>query len=245
MNMHHLLDIEFEYNGQKQIITPVLLQDKHDMILVDCGYPNFMPLLEEAANRHNCSLESITKLIVTHHDMDHIGSLAALKRTYPHIEIIAHELEAPYIEGTKKLLRLEQAESTFNALSDDAKPYAEQFIRFLQSIEPAAVDRTVSSGERLPCCDGIEIIHTPGHMPGHISLYLTASKTLIAGDAVVIEEGKLAIANPQYTLDMGEAIRSVQRLLDYDMEQIICYHGGLFDGDVQQALHQLIHTYNC
>lgn len=243
MNRCHLLEIEFEYNGQKQVITPVLLQDECDMILIDCGYPNFMPLLEEAASRHNVTLDSITKLIVTHHDMDHIGSLAALKRTYPHIDIVAHELEAPYVEGAKKLLRLEQAESTFQALPDEAKPYAEQFIRFLQSIEPAAVDRTVADGERLPWCDGIEIVPTPGHTPGHISLYLSASKTLIAGDAVVIEDGMLAIANPQYTPDLDEAIRSVRRLLDYDIEQIICYHGGLFHGDVQQALQQLIHRY--
>jgi glyoxylase-like metal-dependent hydrolase (beta-lactamase superfamily II) len=243
MSIYHLLEIEFEYNGHKQVITPILLQDECDMILIDCGYPNFMPLLEEAANRHNVTLDSITKLIVTHHDMDHIGSLADLKRAYPHIDIIAHELEAPYIQGAKKSLRLEQAEATFNALQDEAKPYAEQFIRFLQSIEPVAVDRTVSDGERLPWCGGIKIIHTPGHMPGHISLYLPASKTLIAADAVVIEEGKLAIANPQYTLDLDEAVRSVQRLLDYDIEQIICYHGGLFHGNIQQALQQLIHKY--
>lgn len=140
-------------------------------------------------------------------------------------------------------MRLEQAESTFNELPDEAKPFAEQFIRFLQSIEPIAVDQTVSNGEMLPWCDGIKIIHTPGHMPGHISLYLPASKTLIAADAVVIEEGKLAIANPQHTLDLDEAIHSVQRLLDYDIEQIICYHGGLFHGDVQQGLQQLIHKY--
>lgn len=240
---YHLLEIESDYNGQKQIITPILLQDECDMILIDCGYPNFASLLEEAANRHNVTLDSITKLIVTHHDMDHIGSLAALKRAYPHIDIIAHELEAPYIEGTKKSLRLEQAESTFNTLPDEAKPHAEQFIHFLQSIEPIPVDRTVSNDERLPWCGGIDIVHTPGHMPGHISLYLPASKTLIAGDVVVIEQGKLNIANPQFTLDLDEAVRSVQRLLNYDIDQIICYHGGLFHGDVRQALRQLIRTY--
>lgn len=243
MSIYHLLDIEFEYNGQKQVITPILLQDEFDTILIDCGYPDFMPLIEEAANRHNVALDSMTKLIVTHHDMDHMGSLAALKRAYPHIEIVAYELEAPYIEGAKKSLRLEQAESTFDALTDEAKPYAEQFIRLLQSIEPVAVDRTVANEEWLPWCDGIKIIHTPGHMPGHISLYLPASKTLIAADAVVIEEGELAIANPQYTMDLDEAVRSVQRLLDYDIEQMICYHGGLFHGDVRQAIQQLIHKY--
>lgn len=245
MNNYYLLEIEFEYNGQKQVINPVLLQDERDTILIDCGYPNFMPLLEEAAIRKGVALDSITKLIVTHHDMDHIGSLAALKRAFPHIDIIAHELEKPYIEGTKESLRLEQAETTLDELPAEAKPNAEQFIRFLQSIEPVAVDRTVSSGEKLPWCDGIEIIHTPGHMPGHISLYLPARKTLIAADAVVIEEGKLAIANPQFTLDLDEAIRSVQRLLDYDIDQIICYHGGLFHGDAKQALRQLIEKHFC
>lgn len=241
---YHLLDIKFENNGQEQVITPMLLQDEYDKILIDCGYPHFIPLLEEAANRYHISLDSITKLIVTHHDMDHIGSLAALKRAYPHIEIITHELEAPYIEGVQRSLRLVQAESTFSTLPDGAKPFAEQFIHFLQSIEPVDVDRTVSSGEILPWCGGIKIIHTPGHMPGHISLYLPASKILIAADAVVIEEGKLAIANPQYTLDMDEAVDSVERLLDYDIEKLICYHGGLFHGNVQHALKELIHNYN-
>lgn len=243
MGNFHLLDIDFEYNGQKQVITPIVLQDEDETILVDCGYPNSMRLLEEAAIKHGITLDSITKLIVTHQDMDHIGSLAALKRAHPHIAIVAYEQEAPYIEGTKKWLRLEQAESSFDALPDEVKPHAEQFIRFLQTIEPAPVDQAVSNDEKLPWCGGIEIVHTPGHMPGHISLYLPASKTLIAGDAVVIDNGQLEIANPQFTMDMDEAVRSVQRLLAYDIEQIICYHGGLFQGDVKQALRKLIDAY--
>ncbi|MGG3835917.1 MBL fold metallo-hydrolase [Paenibacillus thiaminolyticus] len=243
MNHIHLLEIEFEYNGQQQAITPVLLQDGNDTILVDCGYPDFTPLLEEAANRQGIRLDSMTALIVTHHDMDHIGSLAALKRAYPRIRIIAHELEQPYIEGERKPLRQQQAESTLDDLPEEAKPDAEQFIRFLQSIEPAQVDRTAAHGERLPWCGGIDIVHTPGHTSGHISLYLPASKTLIAGDAVVIEDGQLNIANPQHAWDLKEAVLSVQRLLDYDIERIICYHGGLFQGDAKHALRELVHAY--
>ncbi|MNO37984.1 putative metallo-hydrolase YflN [compost metagenome] len=237
------LDIEFEFNGQKQTITPVILRDEHDTILIDCGYPDFIPLLEEAAKQQNLSLNSITRLIVTHHDMDHVGPLAALKRIYPHIEIITHELEAPYVDGSQKAVRIEQAESTFDALPDEEKPGVQQFIAFLQSIEPAAVDRTVASGEYLPWCGGIEIIHTPGHVPGHISLYLSASKTLIAADAVVIEDGQLHIANPQFAWDLDEAVRSVRHLLEYDIEQLICYHGGVFQGDIQKSLRKLLLAY--
>lgn len=243
MSAIHLLEIEFANNGQSQLLTPVLLHDAHDTILVDCGYPDFMGLLAEAADRYDLQLDSITKLIVTHHDIDHIGSLAALKRAYPQIVIVAHELEVPFVEGKRKSLRLEQAKASLGALPDEARPGAEQFIRFLQSLEPVPVDQRVSHGEKLPWCGGIEIVHTPGHMPGHISLYLSASKTLIAGDAVVIEDGKLAIANPQFTLDMDGAIRSIERLLTYDIEQIVCYHGGLFQGDVKQELRQLILAY--
>jgi len=243
MDNYRLLEIEFEYGGQKQVITPVLLQDEQDIILIDCGYPDFMHLLEAAAVKQGIAFESITKLIVTHHDIDHIGSLAEIKRYYPHIRIIAHELEAPYIDGTRRSLRLEQAQSTLSAVPDEAKPQAEQFIRSLQSLEPAFVDKTLRSNELLPWCGGIEIVHTPGHMPGHISVYLPSSKTLIAADAVVIEQGQLNIANPQFTLDLEEAVRSVQRLLDYDIERIICYHGGLYDGDVKAALQELVQKY--
>lgn len=243
MSALHLLDIEFSLNGQRQTITPVLIQDEQDTILVDCGYPDFIDHLAEAAGRYDIKLDSLTRLIVTHHDVDHIGSLAALKRAYPGVEIIAHELDVPYVEGSRRSLRVEQAEASLDALPDAEKPGAESFIRFLQSVEPAAVDRAVSHGEKLPWCGGIEIVHTPGHMPGHISLYLAASKTLIAGDAVVIEEGKLAIANPAYTLDMDAAIRSIQLLLDYDIERIVCYHGGRFHKDAGQALRQLILSY--
>ncbi|MGD8191270.1 MBL fold metallo-hydrolase [Brevibacillus ginsengisoli] len=244
MHYIHVLDIEFEYSGQRQVIHPVILQSEQDTILIDCGYPNFEAYLEEAAKRNNVDLASLTKVIVTHHDLDHMGSLAALKRLYPQVEIIAYDFEKPYIDGTKKSLRLEQAESSFDALPEEAKPFAEQFMSFVKSIEPASVDRTVSAGERLPWCGGIEIVHTPGHMPGHISLYLPASKTLIAGDAVVVQQGALNIANPQYTMDMEEAVRSVRRMLDYDIDQLICYHGGVFQGDVKAALKKIIQDYS-
>ncbi len=53
---------------------------------------------------------------------------------------------------------------------------------------------------------------------------------MVTGDAVVIEDGKLNLANPGYTLHMDDAVRSVRWSLDYDIRQLICYHGGLFQG---------------
>lgn len=243
MHKLHMLNIEFEHQGSKQTITPVLLADGKDVILVDCGYPGFLPLIEQAMEREGVALQSLTHLLLTHHDNDHMGTAAAIKRVLPAMSVLAHEIEAPYIEGKRKSARLEQAEAGLEELSGEARAFAEGFIRMLQQVEPAQVDRTLASGEKLPWCGGIEVVHTPGHMAGHISLYLPAARTLIAGDAVVIEAGKLQIANPSFTLDLKEAVRSVRKLLSYDVDQLICYHGGLFTGDVKSALTDLLEEY--
>ena len=73
-------------------------------------------------------------------------------------------------------------------------------------------------------------------MPGHISLYLRESKSLICGDALVIEDNKLVLANPHYTLDMEIAKKSVRKLLNYDIDKVICYHGGIYKGKIDVDL---------
>lgn len=70
-------------------------------------------------------------------------------------------------------------------------------------------------------------------MPGHISIYIKDSKTLIAGDALVVEDDKLTIANPQYTLDIISAKNSIKKLLNYEIDKIVCYHGGVYTKDIK------------
>ncbi|MCK9911855.1 hypothetical protein MXD81_22055, partial [Microbacteriaceae bacterium K1510] len=66
----------------------------------------------------------------------------------------------------------------------------------------AKVDRVLTDGEELPYCGGIRVIFTPGHTPGHISLYLQQSKTLVAADAMIVWDGVLRGPVQQTTLDM-------------------------------------------
>lgn len=239
------LSVPFQQDGRTQIITPVILQDREHNVLIDCGYPGFLPLLAEAAESHFLPLESLTHAFMTHHDIDHIGALAELQERYPHIETIVYELEALYVRGKRKSIRLIQAESSLASMPEEARPYAEAFINGLKSIKPAQVHRTVADGELLPWCGGTEVVHTPGHMPGHVSLFVRECGTLIGGDAVVIEEnGELGIANPQFTLDLDAALASVERLLAYPVKQLVCYHGGWFQGDARAALKSLLKRYN-
>ncbi|WP_195262964.1 MBL fold metallo-hydrolase [Clostridium sp. 1001275B_160808_H3] len=239
MNIVTVLDVNFEYGGTVNTIFPVILSDNNNMILIDCGYQNFLPLIEECARKKEIELNKLTKIIITHHDYDHMGSLADFKRKYPNIEVLSSYIESRYISGEEKSLRLKQAEFIYDTIPEEDKEEARNFQHMLESIENVKVDTVLKDKEKLEWCGGVEIIETPGHMPGHISIYLKESKTLIAGDALVIEDNKLVIANPQYTLDMEKARNSIIKLLNYDIEKIICYHGGIYRKNIRESLMKI------
>lgn len=239
MNKLNVLELNFEFNGMTDSIYPVILSDDKEMILIDCGYPNFLTLIEECARQNNLDLNKLTKLIITHHDFDHMGSAAKLKAKYPNIEILVSSKDEKYISGKEKSLRLQQAELIYDSLPEEEKEGALNFHKMLESIENVDVDITLNDGDTFDWCGGIEIIETPGHMPGHISIYVKESRALIAGDALVVENSKLAIANPQYTLDMKEAKNSIKKLLNYDIDKIICYHGGIYNLDIKNSLDKI------
>lgn len=230
------LEIEFEHNGVQDRIYPVVLSDEDKMILIDCGYPNFLPLIKEAFKRKELDINKLTKVIITHHDFDHMGSLAQLKREFPHIKILASVYDEKYINGEEKSLRLQQAERLYDQLPEKEKEGAKAFHNLLESVENVHVDMVLRDKDVFPWCGGIEVIETPGHMPGHLSIYVKAFKTLVAGDALVVEGEALTIANPQYTLDMDQAKQSIKKLLDYPIDTIICYHGGIYTKDIKKSL---------
>jgi glyoxylase-like metal-dependent hydrolase (beta-lactamase superfamily II) len=107
--------------------------------------------------------------------------------------------------------------------------FGRAFCELLRSVEPVAVDQLLKDYDLLPFCGGCEVMMTPGHTPGHISLYLSELNTIISGDAIALENGEPVLANPQFTLDMNEANASMQRLIDYPADRIICYHGGVWN----------------
>ncbi len=236
MNSIIVLDVNFNFGYGEDSIHPVIFQDENEMILVDCGYTGFLPLLEQSAADKGVDFSKLTKVIITHHDHDHMGSLAAIKKKYSNVKVITSEADSPYVSGRLKSLRLEQAEQRQLMLAPEQREEGIVFQNILKSVECTEVDVTVKDGDCIPCCGGIEIVATPGHMSGHISLYLKEHKTLISGDALAIVKGNLEIPEPKYTLNMAEAIKSLLKLMNYDIQRIICYHGGEFIGDIQNAL---------
>lgn len=243
MNVH-VLEIKFNFNGKEDALYPVILRTNSEVLLVDCGYSGFMPMIENAAKLHGLSLQDLTGIIITHHDIDHIGGLFEMKAAYSSLKIYSSEIEEKYISGKEKSLRLLQAENIYSSLPEDQKPGALNFQEMLKSVKPVEVDYAFSEDEEPPFFRGMKIINTPGHMLGHISIYLQKTKTLISGDALVYEEGELEIANPKFTLDLPKAIESIKKLQEFKIERIICYHGGVVEDDIQNKFSRLLSKYS-
>ncbi|MER3482618.1 MAG: hypothetical protein C4332_05170 [Meiothermus sp.] len=83
--------------------------------------------------------------------------------------------------------------------------------------EPVKVDELLQGGEVLDLAGGVRAVATPGHTPGHISLYLEKDQTLIAGDAVTAEDGQVRGPSVIATPDMPEALRSIAKLAELDI----------------------------
>jgi glyoxylase-like metal-dependent hydrolase (beta-lactamase superfamily II) len=223
-----ILRIVPEGGDDSNAIHPAVVRDDNCLALFDCGYLGSLPMIEAAMSEHRLSCLQLTHVILTHHDHDHVGALAALKRKYPQVQIVSGREEAAFIRGTKPALRLTQARAMQPSLEGDAAAFGLKFIKMLEQLEPVDVDITVEDGDILPICGGVEALATPGHTAGHTAYDLRALDVLIAGDAAVLEDGALMLAYPQYAEDLSQAEQSFQRILAHPARTIICYHGGIF-----------------
>ncbi|OQR56547.1 MBL fold metallo-hydrolase [Bacillus sp. CDB3] len=219
------LPIEFEFNGGKQCIYPSLIIVNNELTLVDTGYTNFVHLIEGAILKLGYEMESLKNIIITHYDDDHIGSLYDLKVKYPQINIIASEIESNYISGDIKSERLVQAEEMLEHMPNEEKAFGEWFIQQLKNIRHISVDEKVHDGQMI-LNNECQIVATPGHTSGHISLYFPNLDCVITGDAAVQENQELVIANRKFCLDIERAEQSLKKIKSLKAERYYCYHGG-------------------
>jgi glyoxylase-like metal-dependent hydrolase (beta-lactamase superfamily II) len=239
----YILEIAHQLNGKKEAIYPVVLKGKNETLLVDCGFPGFTPKIETALQLQGLSLENFTGIIITHYDIDHIGSLAEIKTRYPYLKVYASALDEKSINGTEKPYRLLQVLKIYDSLPDAQKARMQHFISLFEKISPVDVDYAFSKDEEPSFLEDIQIIDTPGHLPGHISIYLKQSKILIAADALTVEDGELAILNPNSAYDLQKAVESVKKINRLDIDKIVSYHGGEVSGQINQKLEQLLDNF--
>jgi glyoxylase-like metal-dependent hydrolase (beta-lactamase superfamily II) len=207
----------------------LIVDEQNGNTLVDAGLPGQAEAIGAALLEAGTGVRDLRRIIFTHQDLDHVGSGAALGRQSG-ARVLAHSADAPHIDGSLRLLKP----------SPEMLEQRPQMREVLERLEPVGVDEHLEGGERLDLAGGIRVIFTPGHTPGHLSLYLERPKVLVAGDALTAEGDHLNGPNPPLTLDVREAARSVRRLADLEIDTIVCYHGGVVGEDANGQLRRVI-----
>jgi glyoxylase-like metal-dependent hydrolase (beta-lactamase superfamily II) len=145
-------------------------------VLVDAGMPTSEPaIVREAERRFGRSRPAA--IILTHGHFDHVGSAQALADRWD-APIYVHRLEMPYVTGRSPY---PPQDPTVDG-GAVAKLLSRTFPR-----GPFDLDRvqTLPEDGSVPGMTGWRWIHTPGHSPGHVSLFRDEDRVLIVGDAFV------------------------------------------------------------
>lgn len=125
-------------------------------------------------------------------------------------------------------------------LAGDVTPYAG--VGDIEAIRAPDAITPVGDGDQV---FGMDVIETPGHTPGHISLLAPELGLLVAGDALngpgADPDGPAGIggANPEFSDDMDAADASVRKLADLTFDVVVFGHGGPVESGAQQAVREL------
>lgn len=238
------IEIATNFRGRPEVYHLTLIWDNDRAVLVDTGIPNQLSVIKEAMMKVGIPFDNLSKIIITHQDLDHIGGLPEILNFFPQkIDVLATSEEKPYIQGDQRLLKVtpefvNQISSLIPAEISEERRKA--ILNVFNNPPKAKVDQIIADGDEIPMFGGLIVIHTPGHTPGHISLYHKQSKTLIAGDALIIEEGRLVETDNCVDADLAK--KSLKKFLPYDIQTLICYHGGIFKDNVNQSIFDLANS---
>ena len=109
----------------------------------------------------------------------------------------------------------------------------------LPQITSPRIITPVTDGEEV---FGLQIIATPGHTPGHISVLDPVGSLLVVGDAMGNVHHRLNGSNPQYTADMAQANQSVKKLAALTFAKAVFGHGDPLEQDASAAVATLART---
>lgn len=227
-------------------IQMIGLPSSGDWVLVDSGLGNFEEAIAEAAEKRFA--RPPVCIVLTHGHFDHVGNVKALSDRWG-VPVYAHRNEMPFLTGDEDYPPADPSVGG-GLMARVAPMYPHKAIDLGSRIRPLPHDGTV------PNLADWRWIHTPGHSPGHISLYRATDGVLIAGDAVITvkQESALAVIGQEkelhgppmyFTPDWDLAKESVRRLAELKPRILITGHGVSMHGDeMRDSLDRLAREFN-
>jgi glyoxylase-like metal-dependent hydrolase (beta-lactamase superfamily II) len=212
-------------------------------VLIDAGVPGTAGTIRRAAADRFGDDARPAAIILTHGHFDHVSALKDLAKEWQ-TPIYVHPLEQPYVTGRSAYPPPDPTVGG-GIMAAMSAIYPRGPIDVSRWVQEIPSDRTV------PYMPGWEWQHTPGHTPGHISLWRAQDKSLITGDAFITTRQESAYAvmtqKPEihgppmyYTPDWESSRHSVVQLAALEPELVITGHGPAMQGSaMREALFTL------
>lgn len=196
-------------------------------VLVDTGLPLSAALTRRVVTERYGSGARPEAIILTHGHFDHAGSALELAKGWD-VPIYAHPLEMPYLTGRSDYPP--QDPTMGGAIAQMARLFPHSGYDFGDRVRMLPDDGAV------PGVENWRWIHTPGHTPGHVSLFRETDSTLLAGDALatmnldswaaqLIRWRELHRPPAPFTPDWEAARASVERLAGLEPATVAAGHG--------------------
>lgn len=197
-----------------------LIVEPEGLTLIDCGLPRSEGKILAYIAGLGRSPQDLQRIVITHADADHYGALPALQGATPAQTFAgAGEAEAVRAGGESRPLKLNPL---FKALMG--------LVRLFVRTQPCRVDRVLHDGDELPVLGGLRVVATPGHTPGHISLYAPAAGVLFCGDSLRVAGGEIRVSAGMNTWDEAQARASAARQAALDPAIVCAGHGAVVTG---------------
>ncbi len=197
--------------------------------LVDTGLPGFgNKVRAEAWRRFNRKPNAI---ILTHGHFDHAGNALMLANEWQ-VPIYCHRLELPYLTGRSPYPPPDPTVGGFLAQASRMMPS--------RGCDLTPWIRELPANGAINELPDWRWVPTPGHSPGHISLFRENDHVLLAGDALatvdmdsyagaLTNQQKLWRAGTPFICDWAAAEESVLKLAELKPKIIACGHGTPMD----------------
>ena len=205
-------------------VNAYLLADDDGLTVVDTGTPFDAARVEGAVDAAGYDLEAVSRVLLTHYDLDHVGSAAELTVDGPvyvgrdDADLVTGE-RRPRLSGAKPLLQF--------ALGP-----------FVPDVDPARV-RRVDDGDAI---GGFTAYHTPGHTPGHTACVHEERGVAFLGDLVAERDGRLRPSPWFISYDAGRVRASIEDISGRApaFEAACMGHGTPFERDGSDRLADLV-----
>lgn len=197
------------------VANTYVIIDADGLTLIDAGLPRSQHRILRFIASLGCSARDLRRILITHADWDHVGSLAALhKATGARTFASRIEAEAMAAGRSSRPTKLPASTSLIRRL-----------MRRFMSPRPFRVDEILADGQILPMLGGLHVVDTAGHCPGHISFFSPSTGILFCGDSMVTDEHGIHGSRPIFTWDAAMAQQAVRKQAALGARIVCSGHG--------------------